>query len=664
LVIGLLPLVNWIPGGHEAPWFGATAGEWLSGGAIAIGLGVVLAILSSRVQLWRPGIGEALADRAATRPDATGWLISLVAFLLYATIARTVYDGRPLLIDEIVQVMQARIFAQGRLYLDAPAHPEFMSILHVVDAGGKWYGQFPPGGPAMLVLGVLTGAAWLVGPLCGAIAVAAFWKFVRVIEPRRGVALGATACFAFAPFTAFMAGSHMNHVPTLMWGVLALLALARVTSADAAQTRMALLLGLSLGMMASIRPVDAAAFAAPAGAWLLLRAIQDRRRVTELAAAGFGLALPVLAVLGYNWQTTGDPFLFGYELLWGKSHALGFHRAPWGFAHTPARGLELINLYFLRLQSYLFESPVPSLLPAAGAMLLARRASAFDRYLLGSAALIVSGYFAYWHDGFYLGPRFFYLLTPVLALWSARFLAEVRERTGAGSLPVRVTVFAYAASAVVAAALNVPFRVKEYRGGLQSMRLDYTAPARDAGVQNGLILVRESWGAQLMARLWGVGVPRSEAEGLYRNVDTCILEEAVLDLERRGVRDSSSLATLVPLLSDSSRLERSRLSPDGTERVLAGTRYSPRCMERILEDRGGYTFLTPIHAADPGTNVYVRDLHERDTLLLETYRGRSLYLLRATSPEIGAPLTLIPLAADSLRAAWARDSGAPLDPSP
>ena len=89
-----------------------------------------------------------------------------------------------------------------------------------------------------------------------------------------------------------------------------------------------------------------------------------------------------------NAQTTGEPLLFGYQVLWGRSHDLGFHRAPWGIAHTPARGLELINLYFLRLQTYLYESSIPSLAPALGALYLTPKVDRFDRYLLASAALV------------------------------------------------------------------------------------------------------------------------------------------------------------------------------------------------------------------------------------------------------------------------------------
>ena len=120
--------------------------------------------------------------------------------------------------------------------------------------------------------------------------------------------------------------------------------------------------------------------------------------------SGVGVAIPIAALLVVNAAQTGHPFEFGYIAMWGKSHALGFHEAPWGFPHTPARGLELVNLYLLRLQTYFLETPVPSLLFATGALALTRRLTAFDRWALAGSGLLLLSYFAYWFDGFYLGP--------------------------------------------------------------------------------------------------------------------------------------------------------------------------------------------------------------------------------------------------------------------
>jgi hypothetical protein len=443
----------------------------------------------------------------------------------------------------------------------------------------------------------------------------------------------------------------MNHVPTLAWLVLAVLGLHGVTVSEAPRSGLAGFTGFCLGMMIAIRPVDGAAFALPAGAWLLARTIRQPSFLPALLASGAGIALPVAGVLAWNAATTGDPFLFGYELLWGASHNLGFHRAPWGATHTPARGLELVNLYFLRLQTYLFETPIPSLLPSIAALALARSLTTFDRYLLASSALLVAGYFAYWHDGFFLGPRFFYLLLPWLVIWTARLPAIVRDRFPAIGAD-RAVLLAYGVSAVVALIVSVPFRVRQYSNGLLSMRHDYVAPAAVAGVNGALILVRESWGSQLIVRLYALGVSRPDADGLYRAIDTCVLDGAIARLEVEGIRGDSAMRWLGPLMSDSARLTAS-LSPDVTERVLPGTVYSPVCQRRILEDRAGYSFLAPLLARDMGSNLYARDLHARDTLLLQRYAERPVYLLRAVSSAIGAPLFLERVRMDSAKAEWA-----------
>jgi hypothetical protein len=652
VALGFFPIVNWVPGGRVASWYSTSASEWLSGSSICLGAAIVALIVLRRVQGWPAVLATRFAEGADERPAMTMLALFIASLSLYGFIARAVFSGKPLLIDEIVQVFQARIFSTGRLALPASTSPEFFSALHVVDLRDRVFSQFPPGGPLMLLPGVIFGATWLTGPVFGGLSAVTYWQLAREVEPRPTVALGATLLFALAPFTAFMAGSHMNHVPALFWLCLGAWSLQRLTQRNEPSVGLAFGCGLSFGIMATIRPTDAAAFALPAGIWLLFRAWRAPRCWHDVLAAGVGIALPILALLGFNASTTGQPFLFGYEMLWGKSHALGFHRAPWGITHTPARGLELVNLYFLRLQTYLFEASFPSLAPCALALALTTRLRGFDRYLLWGSALLVVSYFAYWHDGFFLGPRFFYPLLPGLAIWTARLPALIRSRLPRLPGADRVVILTYFAGACLGLVASLPMRVRQYSSGLISMRQDYVQPARSAGISNALILVRESWGAQLIARLWGLGVSRSETEMLYHSIDTCILEATVSSLERAGRRGSLALDALRPLLRDSSRIVASGLSPDTTERVLPSSRYGPVCAQRIAEDRSGYTFYAPILASSRGSNVYARDLHARDTLLFRMYGNRPVYILRPASSEVGARLLLKPLSLDSAQVEW------------
>lgn len=634
--------------------------EWGYGTSICLGVAIIAAILLGR----RPGL-DADRQRAAAantnrsrRLALSVCLVPFGAFALYAIIARMVFSGRPLLIDEVVQLLQARIYTSGHLWLPVAAHREFFSILHVVDTGDKVYSQFPPGGPAMLALGELAHAPWLVGPACGAISVALFAWLLRRTDPDASPEfhLGATLLFALAPFGAFMFGSHMNHVTTLMWLLVATLGLANVVRRDQPQVKWALLNGFGLGAAAAIRPLDAFAFAVPAAVWLLALAWRDKRRWVDVVASGIGLAVPFGAMMWVNAQTTGSPFLFGYEVLWGKAHGLGFHTAPWGAAHTPSRGLELISLYVTRLQTYLFETPFPSMLPVIASLALTKRVSALDRYLLVSATLLGAFYFAYWHDGFFLGPRFVFPWLPVLILFAARLPRLVRERFGRGRVWVGTNA-ALATGALMALGLSLPERVMLYGGALTSMRADYTAESKSAGVKDALVFVRESWGAQLTVRMWERGISRSAAAALYHGVDACLLDKALRDVEAHDARGAEAEAQLEPLLADSSRVIASTLSVDVTEKLLEGTPYDRTCLERVNEDRIGYTHLAPLLLERGSGNVYARDLHAHDSLMTAAFPTRAVYLLRRKGAMPDSAFEWLPLRRDSLMAAWR--SGAP-----
>lgn len=651
-VLGFLPLANWIPGGHSARWYAAIAEDLLTGLSIAAGVGLVLGIFSRTAPvLWREGLLGPL-HRSAER----SWLvwttaIAAVGFAAYTWAAREVLAARPLLIDEIVQVFQARLLAAGRLWIEAAPHQEFFSSLHLVEQGGRVYGQFPMGGPAMLALGSAAGAEWLVNPLFGALSVLVFGALLLRVEPRAGVRLGALLLFALAPFTVFMAASHMNHVTALFWIIVGVLGLVRAVSRDAGRFRDGLLAGLGFGLAATIRPVDALAFAAPAGVWLLFCALRQRRAAPLLGSA-LGVALPVALLLWANLETTGAPLRFGYTVLWGSAHDLGFHASPWGPVHTPARGLELLNLYFLRLQTYLLEAAAPALIPLVAALALTRRLTGFDRYLLGCGALLVCLYGAYWHDGFYLGPRFMYPLLPLLALWTARFLPVLRDTVGDG-LPLRTASYALLIALLLGLVASLPLRARQYREGMITMRWDPDRAAETAGVRDALVLVRESWGAELVTRLWALGVSRPDADVIYRGIDPCALDSALVTLEASPVLAEEATIRLRPLLADSSRLVYAKaVTGDPSLRLTPGVQYPARCLAKIDANRSGFTLFSPLLLANGLGNVYARDLGARDSLLLLEYPGRPIYLLRPATGLEGAEPRFHALRRDSLWAAW------------
>lgn len=642
LLLSLLPLAHWIPGGEQDAGVAARLEDW----ALGIGLCGMVGVLVWFVARRRTGAGASDHERTApSRSAATdAWerravfALCIAALGVYAAIAYGVFSARPLLIDEIVQVLQARDLAAGQLTHAIPGPKAFFSILHEVDFGERAYGQYPVGGPAMLVPGVLAGATWLVGPVFGALAVGLFWVLLRTLEAgaTSRFRIATTLLFACTPFAAFMFASHMNHGPMLLWLLVALVALPRAASDAPRAPLWGLLAGLGLGIAATIRPLDAGAFALPAAAWLAWRARRGVRPFAALALSGVGVALPLALVFAANFATTGHPLQFGYDLLWGPDMRLGFHASPWGVVHTPQRGAELVALYLMRLNTYLFELPFPSLaLPAAG-LWLSGRLSAMERYLLASAGLVLVGYWAYWHDGFFLGPRFLFAWLPLLVLYSARGIRgglEGLRRAPAARAGVLAGLGVGVAYAVVTIAA---VRAPQYRNGLASMRFPHDAAER-AGVTDALVMVQESWGAQLIVRLWELGISRPDAEAIYRNVDACVLEQAIAAATAAGLDGAAALERLRPLLADSARLVASDLTPDDSQRRLPGLTYTATCAARIEADRRGYLLYAPWRLVDDG-NVYARWLPGREAELRAAFPARPAFVLRRAGTAVDAPL--------------------------
>ena len=160
-----------------------------------------------------------------------------------------------------------------------------------------------------------------------------------------------------------------------------------------------------------------------------------------------------------------------------------------------------------------------------------------------------------------------------------------------------------------------------------------------------------------MARLWALGVSHPHVETLYRAVDACRLDSAVAALEARaaaGTAATDPYPQLAPLLRDSAQVETATIGPGAKVHVQRGHPYPARCARRVQETAAGISPLAPLLAIGGPTdrNVYARDLHDRDSIVVAAYPARPIYLLRPTSAAPGALPAFYPVSKDSLKRAW------------
>lgn len=614
LVLPLLPLPQWSGAPDQGPIWGPHLASW--------GIGIVTV-----------AVGALAAGRLATRvpiPREVPWAISprsvvLILALLLTTasvmVMWVVWAGNPHLVDEVAQLFHARVFAAGRTAAPPPEPAAAFLITHtwVTDAG--WVSQYPPGHTVLLALGLLLRAEWLVNPLQAGVSLVLVYVVARgLFGWRTGVA--AAVLWALSAWVLFMSGTYLNHVSA---ATLALAAWALVFAAREPQRGHFLAAGFMFALCAATRPLDAVAAAVPVLIWIAVS-----RRAAALPWIVVG-GLPVVAAWGWlNWRIYGSPLTLGYTAVYGAEHGLGFHSDPWGQAYTPLTGLSNLAIGIRRLHIYLYEWPIPALLPLALWALLGRQRS--WRELVVASGILAAPllYFFYWHSGFYIGPRFYYAAAPMLVIGTARAwrVASVLARR-ARPLWLRwdVALWTAASGAVLWGLVGIlPIRWDAYRAGLATLKLHPERELARRGVTQALVLVPESFGSRVGVRLWALGIPPGLVERAYRRLDTCDLYQWLRTAESAGWRGETAVLRLQAVLDTvTAAPPLERTWPDPTVRFRRGYTPPEVCQVELRRDLAGFTLYGQLAWRNAiGLSrgvVFARDLFELNGPLLERYAG-------------------------------------------
>jgi hypothetical protein len=633
-VFGIVPLVNALSTTRGALWFPQVSVYWFIGGG-----GLTLIILG--VVRWLPEQVDQFTHDVVDRvmgvpaPLFLG-VVALIAFVGSAALAVLCFARQPHNADEVAQLWHARILLAGRLSLPVDANPEFFGMDNVIDRG-RWYSQFPIGGPAFLALGLALRAAWLVNPLLLALTVPNLYAFARRTYDE-ATARASVLLLAFSPMVLFMGASYMNHMAVLWLVSVALAQLAIWVDAEqrADASRAAAIIGLALGVAAAIRPLDAAIAALVIGCMQLGYLRRSRARLESLAAQVLAGAIPVALLLWANARTTGAPLLFGYDVLYGSAHQLGFHEDPYGMMHTPIRALMYASKYLLQLDVMLLEAPAPALGIIIMGLLVLRRPSRWDLLLIGYFLAQLVLYALYWHEGDFRGPRFLFTALPAILILLARapgLVASATRGTVRRTALVVLPVFVVAGWGTYGNAFSVMGRVRGYRSVSSVGRVEPDSLAHAAGLHHALVFVREGSYTGWQRRLWALGVPRSETMRLMASVHPCALRQAVIEEEGMSAPTTERLDRILHTIS--------RFGP----RAQA----APACVAELVADNDGlatYAQFLPANTIGRdgrigGDVVYVLDLGSHNEVLRARFGDRTWYTFgpHRSRGEIDATLT-------------------------
>ncbi|MEO7455539.1 MAG: hypothetical protein ABIY52_04705 [Gemmatimonadaceae bacterium] len=637
-MLGVLPGSELLGAGQPVPWWRLGVLLWVVYG------GLLLALLWFVSKRWGPAVDSTCARAAELlmRPPS-GLFIAIASAattLLGICVGLYCYAGRGFSTDEMAMAWHGQMLLAGHVAVPSPAHPEFFYSVSVLMRDGRWFSQYPIGGPALLAVGLFVRAPWLISPLLLGVATWQLYRFARRAfgEP---VARAATLLFPLTPMVLVLGTTQMSHAPAMMLTLVALAELAAWEADTGSPALHAAAIGLALGLMSLVRPLDAVLVALPIGAFQLARLRRDPHRIASIAIQCVAGLVPVAVLLWANLRTTGAPLLFGYEALNGPAHAWGFHVDPTGQMHSVRRGIVYAFGDSMRLNRFLFEWPLPGLLVICGVLASLRRGTRWDSVLLAMVGTFLAGYAAYWHDGFFDGPRFLFPVVPVLVLYAAR----APEAAVRFAHPTRQRVARLLVPACVVCAWLVPLWFSSVPGRLESqheqrtkLKTNVAGQAAHAGLTNALVLVHESWRGRLMARLVALGMRPFEADHVLNDTDACALQ---LALDEAG---SDSGATGLP--HRNRVLARARaagpatlqLDADAESRIARSSHgpASPHCRDEMAADTlSTMPFAMFLREQEVGADgrlagnvVWARDMGARDSLLRQEFGGRQWYLYK------------------------------------
>lgn len=654
--LGVVPLANIVTIGAGLPWWRDAVKEWIVWGIAIGGLALLLARFLPRQVDAATAAGRRLL--LAPSPQRFAWMLAVVTFALSLFFGWRLFSFAPSAGDELTQRFQAHLLTLGRLHAQMPAYPEFFDTNETLNVAGRWFGQFPVGGPAFLAVGMFLHIPWIINPLLAAVAVVAVHRFLAAVRDE-ATARFASVLVALCPFLLFMAGSQMNHVATLtcIWAAFATVPVW-LSAGHGKANRSAAVIGLSLGIAATIRPYDAAIAALAIGAFQTRVAMRERGRFTSILVQGLVGAIPVALLLIANTMTTGHPMSFAYDVLNGPEHRPGFHMTPLGFEHTPRRGLYVISAYLMKLDVGLLAWPVPVILLVVTTLLLLRTADRWDRLLLSFLALMLAGYAAYWSESYFLGPRFLFTCIPVFIVYVARLPDTFRARV---TSPVLRRTVALLIPLWVAAAWLWPARSDEMFGiWRQSQNLsahddaasEILRLARRQHLDYAVVFVQEGWHGRMAARLRALGMRPLIAEMLVAQSDACTLQVALNAADRQSAPRQRMADLLDVLRRDAMATPVPQQTKVDQLAFVQGRELLPECRDELSQVTSSGVSLAQMlpymdfdsRGALGGRVIYARDLGRRNELLRREYGNRAWYVASVKRTNGALSVSLDPYA--------------------
>ena len=421
------------------------------------------------------------------RPSATafGFSVFAVGTLFFSWLSFFLFQGTPVLDDDISALFQARILLSGHLTVPAPQPQEFFSQFAIISGyhNVDWLCSMYPIGHAIVLLpGLALGIPWITMPLFAAGTCVLAAAIGRLLFDERTARLAAITCLT-SPMFAELGATYLNHAVTAfgvlltIWSVLKCLDFQN--TGDKPRLYEGIFAGVGISLAFLCRPADAFATGIVIGIAAAANPVKAWKARGPLALATAILAVAVLMHLAWTQVQTGDWRIPGHAFCmqglgtYGLSDSFPLKKAIYhGQLRTMDFGAKAtgwpISVYF------------SALIPLAY-----RRLRAQSVWLwLFFAALWTLYFFYFWYEHCF-PARYLFVAAPLLILLSSAGWRLVADEVG---ISLSRAVFAPALLGVL---LYLPLHLRAFDDHWYDVERNLPKVVAKANLHNAVLIYDE-----------------------------------------------------------------------------------------------------------------------------------------------------------------------------
>ncbi|MDY7038567.1 MAG: glycosyltransferase family 39 protein, partial [Thermodesulfobacteriota bacterium] len=253
----------------------------------------------------------ALYETNVIKPELGLTIFLIVIFVILVLVAYLPFHNYPYSMDEYNYLYQAKIFSEGKLFLEVPEIYQPFKEMYMILMDNKLFSKYPPGFPLILSLGVLLNISGVINPFIAAITLVIIFYFVRSFI-RTKYAMLTVGLLATTPYFIAHSASYFAHPTALLMTSLIFLLVRRyeITPKDSCLP----LVGLCSGYFFLTRPLDAFCTIVPAYLYLAY-ILHKRRNLNKIIYSISTFTVVFILFLIYNYVLTGKISIATYPIV-------------------------------------------------------------------------------------------------------------------------------------------------------------------------------------------------------------------------------------------------------------------------------------------------------------------------------------------------------------